>query len=232
MVCKNPLKCSLSLIKIANVNARIFHGWQNELKSQLKSQNALKPDNASHGNGESVTHSTVSDATNVGYVKDVCLQQDAGYLDYFLYKNRPCVVIGRYQNPYKEIHLRELLKGGIPFLRRKSGGGTVFHDLGNVNYTFFAKREHFNKMNNSIFLLQALERAGIPVKLPNKEKPEDLNQEGWVEVNQRNDLIFKGKKISGSAYRIASYVCYHHGTLLIDSDLSLIRKLLNPPKVL
>jgi lipoate-protein ligase A len=130
----------------------------------------------------------------------------------FLYTNTPCVVIGRAQNPWVEANLPFMQMQHIPLVRRQSGGGTVVHDLGNLNFSFISPKAQHNKTQNLQIILHALQRLGIP-----------------AEMNERHDLILQGKKISGSAFRETRNNCFHHGTLLIDADLPMLREALAAP---
>ncbi|WP_319560193.1 lipoate--protein ligase [Marispirochaeta sp.] len=128
-----------------------------------------------------------------------------------LYVNKPCVVIGRSQNPFAEADLRALRQYGMPLVRRYTGGGTVYHDPGNLNYTFIQNRHGYDKFENSGRILKALADLGIA-----------------AEVTERNDLVIGKRKFSGSAYRLTKEKALHHGTLLVSSDLSLLHSALKP----
>ncbi len=130
----------------------------------------------------------------------------------FLYVNTPCVVIGRAQNPWIEANLAYMQQRQIPLLRRQSGGGTVVHDLGNLNFSFMSPTAHYDKQQHLRIVLKALHDLGIPAT-----------------VNERHDLMLQGKKISGSAFRETRDHCFHHGTLLIESDLPALREALAAP---
>ena len=121
----------------------------------------------------------------------------------FLYRNSASVIIGRNQNPWIEANLKILHDLNIPLLRRTSGGGTVFHDLGNTNYCVMMPRDAFKRSISADMVARALRSLDIPAK-----------------VNHRFDIVIDEKKISGSAYKIANCKSYHHGTMLIDTDLS------------
>jgi len=75
-----------------------------------------------------------------------------------LWKNLPCVVIGRHQNPWRECNVKTMKACNVRLARRNSGGGTVYHDLGNVNCTFFTSREDYNRKNNLLLICSALKR--------------------------------------------------------------------------
>ncbi|ORX39768.1 hypothetical protein BD324DRAFT_614915 [Kockovaella imperatae] len=127
----------------------------------------------------------------------------------FVYRNKPCVVIGRNQNPWKESTPQWLREQDIPLIRRRSGGGTVFHDLGNVNFSIMLPRLLFTRNQGAELVAKAVrDRLGI----------------SSCTVNDRNDVIIRTTerdlKVSGSAYKIIQHRAYHHGTMLISSDLS------------
>ncbi|CDO95306.1 unnamed protein product [Kluyveromyces dobzhanskii CBS 2104] len=128
------------------------------------------------------------------------------------YTNDKCVVIGKNQNPWKEIFMKNVGRRGYRFVRRHSGGGAVVHDLGNVNYSYLTSRESFRREFFNQQLVQWLDN-------------EDIS------LNNRGDLTYKDHKISGSAFKIAKGKAYHHGTMLIDSDLAQFKGLLKPDVV-
>ena len=129
----------------------------------------------------------------------------------FLYRNSNCVIIGRNQNPWTETNINLLNSLHIPLIRRKSGGGTVFHDLGNTNYCCMMPRNDFKRSIAANMVTNALLNLDIP-----------------AQVNHRFDIVIDQKKISGSAYKIANSKSYHHGTMLIDTDLRNLKNLLKP----
>lgn len=139
-------------------------------------------------------------------------ERKSGNQRLLFYTNDKCVVIGKNQNPWKELYLRNVKDRGYHFLRRHSGGGAVVHDLGNVNYSYLTTRESFRRE----FFNQQL------VKWLNND---DIN------LNERGDLTYKGFKISGSAFKIGRGKAYHHGTMLIDSNLDEFRGLLKPDAI-
>jgi len=138
----------------------------------------------------------------------------------FLWRNQNTVVIGKGQNPWKECNTGQMERDGIKLARRQTGGGAVFHDLGNTNFTFMAGKPEYNKDVSTKIVLDALTNIGINGK-----------------ASGRNDLVIEtedgDKKFSGSAYRDAKDRGFHHGTLLLDADLSRLANYLNPdPKKL
>lgn len=133
----------------------------------------------------------------------------------FLWRNQNTVVIGRAQNAWKECNTRRMEKDGIRLARRNSGGGAVFHDLGNTCFTFMSTHKEYNKNLSTNIILNGLNLLGIKAM-----------------ISGRNDLIVRTKngdrKISGSAYREASGRKFHHGTLLLHVDLNKLSYYLNP----
>jgi lipoate-protein ligase A len=123
-----------------------------------------------------------------------------------LWRNRDCVVIGRYQNPYIECRLGELRRAGISLARRQSGGGTVWHDEGNLCFTFFGSSRGFSRRNNIEITAEALIGLGVP-----------------AEINRRLDILAEGCKISGSAFRESRGFAFHHGTILIQANLEKLK---------
>lgn len=138
----------------------------------------------------------------------------------FLWRNNDTVVIGRAQNPWKECNTRKMDADNIKLARRSSGGGAVFHDLGNTNFTFMAGKPEYDKTVSTNIILDGLSGLGISVS-----------------ASGRNDLVVETadgeRKISGSAYRETKDRGFHHGTVLINADLSRLADYLNPdPKKL
>ena len=129
-----------------------------------------------------------------------------------LWRNRPAVVVGCYQNICREVHVRALLEQNIPVVRRMSGGGTVYHDLGNLNYSFITDEEAGSLR---------LERFTAPVV-------DALASLGLqAEASGRNDILVEGRKVSGTAQRVYKTRILHHGTLLFDSDPDMVAGALN-----
>uniref|UniRef100_A0A3B4ZZJ9 Lipoyltransferase 1 n=1 Tax=Stegastes partitus TaxID=144197 RepID=A0A3B4ZZJ9_9TELE len=131
-----------------------------------------------------------------------------------LWRNRPAVVIGRHQNPWAECDLKAMRRAGIALARRRSGGGTVFHDLGNLNLTFFASKKAYDRQRNLKVVTEALRR---------------LRPELDVRATDRLDIILNGHyKISGTASRLSRQSSYHHCTLLHSADRSALSAVLRP----
>ncbi|MGD6735273.1 lipoate--protein ligase [Photobacterium leiognathi subsp. mandapamensis] len=135
----------------------------------------------------------------------------------FLWRNADTVVIGRAQNPWKECNTGKMEQDGITLARRQSGGGAVFHDLGNTNFTFMAGKPQYDKNVSTNIVLSALKTLGINAK-----------------ATGRNDLVVAAgedeRKFSGSAYRETMDRGFHHGTLLLNADLTRLANYLNPDK--
>ncbi|XP_055311796.1 lipoyltransferase 1, mitochondrial-like [Sitodiplosis mosellana] len=127
-----------------------------------------------------------------------------------LWANDPCVVIGRHQNPFDETNVSNLQKADIALARRNSGGGTVYHDRGNLNMTFFTPRERYNRTYNLNIVTRALFREwGIK-----------------ADISARDDIVINDKKISGTAAKLGQPNAYHHCTLLVDTNKNNIREAL------
>lgn len=135
------------------------------------------------------------------------------------YINSKCCVIGKNQNPWKELYLENLKAQGIPFLRRRSGGGCVVHDLGNVNYSFLTSRKEFDKTFFNKLIVNSL-----------KANDKDACTKD-LKLNERGDITLNGYKVSGSAFKVAKNKSYHHGTMLISSALPQFKNLLKPDTV-
>lgn len=136
----------------------------------------------------------------------------------FLYQNNKTIVIGRNQNAWKEIHVDRVKEDQIDLCRRKSGGGAVYQDLGNVCFSFINPKSsnEFKALNNSV-VLRALRILDVD-----------------AETSGRNDIVVEGKKVSGSAYKIEHKAGFlhtvHHGTMLVNTDFKALTKYLNPSK--
>ncbi|MBR7143273.1 MAG: lipoate--protein ligase [Clostridia bacterium] len=134
---------------------------------------------------------------------------------FFLHKKEPCfllwrnesaVIVGRNQNTLAEINTDYVRRRGISVVRRMTGGGAVFHDLGNLNYTFISRDEPGNDIDFQTFtrpIIDALSQLGIDARL-----------------NGRNDLCIDGLKFSGNAQTRNAHGTLHHGTLLFSSNVA------------
>jgi len=124
----------------------------------------------------------------------------------FLYVNQPCVVVGKHQNTPKEINSKYIFENNILIARRLSGGGTVYHDEGNLNFSFIQSTKYGDNINYQDITLPIFDfLKGI---FPN------------LIISKRNDFQLEGKKVSGSALHIYKNRVLAHGTLLIDCILA------------
>ena len=135
--------------------------------------------------------------------------------DYFLlWQNDRAVIVGKYQNTLEEVDQRRAEEQGIRVARRLSGGGAVYHDLGNLNYTFIVSERQGEEASFQTFarpLISALEELGL-----------HAFQSG------RNDIMIGEKKISGASRYLRSGRLLHHGCILLDCDLSVLSQVLLP----
>ena len=140
------------------------------------------------------------------------MSRDQEYL--YLWQNDNAIIIGRHQNTLAEIDSKYVEEKGIRVVRRLSGGGAVYHDLGNLNFTFIVDADGGSQVDLRRFCLriaEALAALGLDAK-----------------VDGRNDILANGCKISGNAQYIKEGRIMHHGTLLFDSDLSVLSQALQP----
>lgn len=132
----------------------------------------------------------------------------------YLWRSAPAVVIGRNQNPWREVAEFAIAEEGVVFARRLSGGGAVYHDLGNLNYTFVRQRDRYDVDAQSAILVRALASLDIEARL-----------------GCRHELLVGDRKISGTAFRVRRDSAFHHGTLLVDANLDALQRCLAPPNL-
>lgn len=131
----------------------------------------------------------------------------------YLWQNQNTVVIGKNQNPWKECRT-ELLEGeGGKLARRSSGGGAVFHDMGNLNFSFLVDRRYYDLNKQLEVILKAAKSFGI-----------------HAVFSGRNDLTVENKKFSGNAFCFRKKSALHHGTILISADMEKMTRYLQVPK--
>src|SRR5690606_24810372 len=129
---------------------------------------------------------------------------------FLLYVNAPSIIVGKFQNTLAEIDADYVSENNIKVVRRMSGGGTVYHDLGNLNFSFHTLLGQYDFMDFSVFtkpVLALLNKLGIPAVLQG-----------------RNDLLVDGKKFSGNAKLARQGKMIQHGTILLDSEMEILAK--------
>ncbi|MGP4862808.1 lipoate--protein ligase [Psychrobacter sp. T6-5] len=136
---------------------------------------------------------------------------DADSHTLFLWRNSETVVIGRSQNPWVECKTDKMAADDVFLARRQSGGGAVFHDLGNTNFTFLSPKNSYDQTANFTIIINALKKLGIDATL-----------------SGRNDMQVGDRKISGSAFKHAADRSFHHGTLLVNANMQKLGDYLNP----
>ncbi len=130
----------------------------------------------------------------------------------YLWVNRPSVVLGRNQNIWRECRLDAMENDGVLPVRRHTGGGAVYHDMGNLLFSFILPAGYDTDYSYGV-VLRAVQSLGIDAQL-----------------RGRNDLVAGGRKFSGSAYRVSGRKILHHGTILVDTDMDRLSNYLKPSK--
>ncbi len=131
---------------------------------------------------------------------------------FMLWQNEPSVIIGKHQNTLAEINLSLIRQLNIPVIRRVSGGGTVYHDLGNLNFSFIKQGQNGKLIDFSQFIqpiIGALNEMGLAAQ---KER--------------KNDIQINGYKVSGNSEHVHRNMILHHGTLLFNSDLGMLNEII------
>lgn len=146
---------------------------------------------------------------------EYCLEQLA--IDepvFYLWQNRPSVIIGANQEVHTEVNLDYLKENNISLVRRVTGGGAVYHDLGNLNYTIVGRSEDLERdyPEYTRYMLEALQKLGVPATL-----------------SGRNDILVEGRKVSGFAKRVCKNRLMIHGTLMFNVDIDKLTQVLCPP---
>lgn len=140
---------------------------------------------------------------------------DPSFQTLYLWRNQETVVIGRSQNPWSECNLAKMEQDKVYLARRASGGGAVFHDLGNTCFTFLSPKQGYDRSANNQIILNALAQFGVR-----------------AEASGRNDIVIPmedgPRKVSGAAFRETHDRAFHHGTLLIDANLNRLQDYLTP----
>lgn len=131
----------------------------------------------------------------------------------YLWQNENTIVIGRNQNPWKECMCKDFEEDGGKIARRLSGGGAVFHDIGNLNFTFVMDKKSYDLEKQLSVILKAVNNLGINAKF-----------------SGRNDILVGEKKFSGNAFYEKANASYHHGTILVDANMDKLSKYLKVSK--
>ena len=126
----------------------------------------------------------------------------------YFYVNTRAVIIGRHQNAWKECCLSAMARDGVQLVRRHTGGGAVYHDAGNLNFSFIMNERDYDLGRQMRVITNAVSALGLE-----------------PELSGRNDVLIDGKKFSGNAYGLAKGNRSHHGTLLVNADLSVFGNL-------
>ncbi|MBC76871.1 MAG: hypothetical protein CME64_12730 [Halobacteriovoraceae bacterium] len=132
-----------------------------------------------------------------------------------IWKSSPCVVMGRFQNPWVECDLEGMRKDGVALARRQSGGGTVYHDSGNMNVSFMDWNESYDKDVNNRIMIKTLEEHGHRAFSSGRSDVQIITPEG-------------NKKVSGAAFKKKRDRSFHHATMLLNSNLDNLNKYLVP----
>jgi lipoate-protein ligase A len=139
--------------------------------------------------------------------------QKEGVVTMYLWKNQQTVVIGLNQNPFSECDVKRLNEEGGHLMRRRTGGGAVYHDLGNLNFSFIADKNDYDVRRQQSVIQEALKSFGLE-----------------AEISGRNDLLCQGRKFSGNAFYNGTDNNLHHGTILIKTDGEMMQRYLTVNK--
>lgn len=131
---------------------------------------------------------------------------------FLVWRNGPSIIVGRHQNTLEEIDEAFIRESGIPVVRRGTGGGAVYHDEGNLNFSFLTTISRNEKAEFAPFMRLMVDALG------------DLGIQ--AELSSRNDITVAGRKISGSAQRRSGQKLLHHGTMLVDLNMSVLGRAL------
>lgn len=147
-------------------------------------------------------------------LEEYCLMNiDVGEDYFILWQNEPSIIVGKNQNTLKEINKKFVEENDVKVVRRISGGGAVYHDLGNLNFTFITRINKGEKTDFKKYARPIIDFLG------------DLGVE--AELSGRNDIIVMGKKVSGNAQRLYRNRFMQHGTLLFDLNMENLANALN-----
>jgi len=158
--------------------------------------------------------SSVDPYFNLALEEYLMLTKKKNEIIFYLWQNKNTVVIGHNQNPWKECNLTLAEQNHVKIARRSSGGGAVYHDLGNLNFTFIMDNSIYNENRQLEVILRAVNSFHL-----------------HAYFSGRNDLLLDNKKFSGNAYLYGEEISYHHGTLLVNADLQNLSTYLTPSKI-
>ncbi|MDR1651126.1 MAG: lipoate--protein ligase [Synergistaceae bacterium] len=160
-----------------------------------------------------IINDSTSPYFNLALEEHVLEEMDGEFI--MLWRSSPSVIIGANQNTAEEIDAEYVRKNGIPVIRRQSGGGAVFHDLGNVNFTIIRGMKGGDFSNYALFTAPVIEfLAALGVR---------------AELSGRNDLVIDGAKFCGNAQAVRRGRIMHHGCILYSADLTPLGRALRPP---
>ena len=162
---------------------------------------------------------TIDPAINLATEQYVFEQLPKDRTYFMLWQNDNAIIIGKHQNALAEINMNFVKENNIQVVRRLSGGGAVYHDLGNLNFTFITDAKEQDSINFKLFcqpIVRTLEKLGVQ-----------------AEISGRNDITICGQKFSGNSQYLKNGRVLHHGTILFDSDLTVVGKALqvDPAKI-
>lgn len=252
---------------------RCFHATSARQQAQDSSQQETKAEKddglPQFGPPEAYISTSHSPLFNLSFEEHLLRTRPHNTPVCFIYRNDPCIVIGRNQNHWKELNIDEMRRRNLSLVRRRSGGGAVFHvsesssvddddsvvaltgsslsylvhqDLGNTNFSFHVPRLTFARRTHAELIARALNGPSVGLRTltwpseacpPARDYSQGQGSPEGVYVNDRNDLVVRvsapgssgsmdwaERKVSGSAFKILTHRAYHHGTTLLNADLS------------
>lgn len=149
---------------------------------------------------------------NLAFEEYVLTRMDKGKDYFLLWQNDNTVVVGRYQNTAAEVDLDAARLNGVRIVRRMSGGGAVYHDMGNLNFSFVTDADRHAEFDFKVFILpliETLRKLGVT-----------------AQFNGRNDVTIDGKKFSGNSQYLSDGRLLHHGTIMLSSNLDFVQRVL------